>query len=221
MSLSRSIGERHGVGLYDAIVFDLLSGLIDSWMLWNSAAGTREAGLAWRHSYLALTYGAERYRPYEAVIVEAAIEASIAPAKARLLIARWAELEPWPEVRALLQELAKAVKLATVTNCSVRLGHAAAKSAFDGFDAIITAEEAGYYKPRPEPYSMALEVLGTHTTRTLFVAGSASDIAGASAMGMPVYWHNRIGMPTVNGLSPTYLEASLSPLLDLVQRSRG
>jgi hypothetical protein len=33
-------------GLYDAIVFDLLTALIDSWTLWNSVAGTHEAGLA-------------------------------------------------------------------------------------------------------------------------------------------------------------------------------
>ena len=206
-------------GSYDAIVFDLLSALIDSWTLWNSVAGSREAGLAWRHSYLELTYGTGRYRPYEAVIAEAAIEASIAPAKARLLIARWAELEPWPEVGAVLRGLAKAVKLAAVTNCSVRLGHAAAQSVFSGFDAVITAEEAGYYKPCPEPYAMALEVLGTDPTRTLFVAGSASDIPGASALGMPVYWHNRIGMPTAGSAAPTYLEASLNPLLDLAECS--
>ncbi len=208
-------------GLYVAIVFDLLTALIDSWTLWSSVAGTRKAGLEWRHSYLALTYGAGRYRPYEELVAEAANDASIAPDKARILIARWAELEPWPEVGALLQGLAKTVKLATVTNCSVRLGRAAAQSVFIGFDAVVTAQEAGYYKPRPEPYAMALEVLGTDPTRTLFVAGSAPDIPGAAALGMPVYWHNRIGMPTANGVSPTYSEASLSPLLELVQRSRG
>ncbi len=208
--------SRTRVGLYDAIVFDLLTGLIDSWTLWNRVAGTREAGLAWRHSYLALTYGAGRYRPYEAVVAEAAIEASVAPVKVRLLIARWAELEPWPEAGAVLERLAKVVELATVTNCSVALGRAAAQSVFNGFDAVVTAQEAGYYKPRPEPYTMALEVLGTDPTRTLYVAGSASDISGASALGMPVYWHNRIGMPTTSSVRPTYLEASLSPLLDLV-----
>jgi len=203
--------SRTRVGLYDAIVFDLLTGLIDSWTLWNRVAGTREAGLAWRHSYLALTYGAGRYRPYEAVVAEAAIEASVAPVKVRLLIG--------PEAGAVLERLAKVVELATVTNCSVALGHAAAQSVFDRFDAVVTAEEAGHYKPRPEPYAMALEVLGTDPTRTLYVAGSASDVPGASALGMPVYWHNRIGIPTTSSVRPTYLEASLSPLLDLVECS--
>ena len=136
-------------GLYVAIVFDLLTALIDSWTLWSSVAGTREAGLAWRHSYLALTYGAGRYWPYGELVAEAANGASIDPDKARILIARWAELEPWPEVGALLQGLAKMVKLATVTNCSVRLGRAAAQSVFNGFDAVVTAEEAGVLQAAP------------------------------------------------------------------------
>ena len=40
-----------------------------------------------------------------------------------------------------------------------------------------------------------LQKLGTPPERTLFVAGSASDVPGAKAVGMPVYWHNRVGLP--------------------------
>jgi len=29
---------------YDAILFDLLTGLLDSWSLWNRVAGSAEAG---------------------------------------------------------------------------------------------------------------------------------------------------------------------------------
>ena len=29
----------------------------------------------------------------------------------------------------------------------------------------------------------------------LYVAGSPFDVCGAHALGMPVYWHNRIGLP--------------------------
>ena len=42
---------------YDAVVFDLLTALIDSWSLWNSVAGSPEAGMVWRRRYLEITYG--------------------------------------------------------------------------------------------------------------------------------------------------------------------
>src|ERR1700716_1646481 len=57
---------------YDAVVFDLLTALIDSWSLWNSVAGSAERGLSWRRKYLELTYQAGAYRPYEAVVRQAA-----------------------------------------------------------------------------------------------------------------------------------------------------
>lgn len=62
------------------------------------------------------------------------------------------------------------------------------------FDVIVTAELPGAYNPRPEPYRQALTVLGLPADRVLFVAGFAPDISGAGSVGMPVCWHNRIGM---------------------------
>src|SRR4051812_878357 len=46
---------------YDAVVFDLLTALIDSWSLWNAVAGSAEAGMRWRRRYLQLTYQAGVY----------------------------------------------------------------------------------------------------------------------------------------------------------------
>jgi 2-haloacid dehalogenase len=37
---------------YDAVVFDLLTGLIDSWSLWNEIAGSELMGRKWRARYL-------------------------------------------------------------------------------------------------------------------------------------------------------------------------
>ena len=81
---------------------------------------------------------------------------------------------------------------------------------------MITAERAGFYKPRPEPYRAALAALGTRPERTLFVAGSASDVPGARGAGMPVFWHNRIGLPARDGAVPEYCERSLHRLPDVV-----
>lgn len=203
-------------GQFDAVIFDLLTALIDSWSLWNDVAGSEEDGLRWRKEYLRLTYGAGEYRPYETIVAEAAEAAKINSKAAGELARRWNELRPWPEVDRVLAELHKRAMLGVVTNCSVQLGHAAAKSIFAGFRVVITAEEAGFYKPCRETYAKILEALGTDPARTLFVAGSAADVPGASALGMPVYWHNRIGLPAVDDVSPTYVERSLDRLLMLV-----
>ena len=83
------------------------------------------------------------------------------------------------------------------------------------FRSVETAESVGFYKPRPETYRAVLERLGTAPERTLFVAGSASDVPGAKGVGMPVYWHNRIGLPPRDDASPDFLEKSLEPLSGL------
>ena len=57
---------------FDAVLFDLLTALLDSWILWGDVAGSPSAGRAWREEYLALTYAAGDYRPYESVVAEAA-----------------------------------------------------------------------------------------------------------------------------------------------------
>lgn len=201
---------------FDAVVFDLLTALIDSWSLWNDAAGSPQDGMRWRAEYLKLTYGAGVYRDYETIVAEAASNAGIAAKNVEALSGRWQELTPWPEASATLRTLAKRAKLAVVTNCSIKLGQAAASTVYSRFDVVMTAEQAGFYKPRREPYAKVLEALGTSPHRTLFVAGSASDVPGAAALGMPVYWHNRIGMPAVDDVTPTYHEKSLDRLLEIV-----
>ena len=60
-----------------AVLFDLLTGLIDSWTLWNAVAGGEADGLRWRAAYLRRTYGEGRYRPYEVLVEEAAVEVGL------------------------------------------------------------------------------------------------------------------------------------------------
>ena len=60
-----------------------------------------------------------------------------------------------------------------------------------------------------------MTALGTAPERTLFVAGSASDVPGAKGVGMAVYWHNRIGLPPRDDTRPDYIEATLDRLADL------
>lgn len=201
---------------YDAVIFDLLTALIDSWTLWNDVAGSPDAGMKWRRRYLEITYGCGAYRPYEALVREAARDAGLPDSLGEALERRWGELKPWPEARGVLARIP--VPLAVATNCSVRLGRQAADGVGVPFKVVVTAESAGFYKPRPEPYLAVLKALGTEPERTLFVAGSASDVPGAKGVGMPVYWHNRIGLPPRDEASPDHLETTLHGLVDLFPR---
>jgi 2-haloalkanoic acid dehalogenase type II len=195
---------------YDAVVFDLLTALLDSWTLWNAVAGSEEAGMRWRRRYLEITYGCGSYRPYETLVREAAADVGLPEGLGGELERRWLELQPWPEAAAVLKTIP--VLLAVATNCSVRLGRQAADRVGVPFEFVETAESVGFYKPRPEVYRTVLQKLGTPAERTLFVAGSASDVPGAKGIGMPVYWHNRVGLPPRDDARPDYLERSLDAL---------
>ena len=201
---------------YDAVVFDLLTALIDSWTLWNEAAGGAEAGLRWRKRYLEITYGCGAYQPYEELVLKAAIEAGVGAVAADELSRRWDELSPWPEAPIVLAEIGRVVPLGVATTCSEDKGRRAAARTGAEFAAVVTAQRAGFYKPRPEVYGAVLEQLGTAPARTLFVAGSASDVPGARASGMPVYWHNRIGLAPASTVRPEFLEQRLEPLVGLL-----
>ena len=68
---------------YDAVLFDLLTALLDSWTLWNEIAGSEERGHRWRAEYLRRSYETGEYRPYQALVAESAA-----------LDARFAQLQP-------------------------------------------------------------------------------------------------------------------------------
>jgi 2-haloalkanoic acid dehalogenase type II len=203
---------------FDAVLFDLLTALLDSWSLWNRIAGNEADGRKWRAAYLRRTYHTGAYRPYETLVAEAATEIGLSPILAEHLAARYGELEPWPEVRAVLRTMrGQGLLLGVVTNCSEELGARAVACTGVAFDVVVTAEHAGYYKPDSRPYRMALDELETAAGRCLFVAGSAYDLFGTSKVGLPTYWHNRLGVAAPpDAPEPMAEHSSLNPLLGLV-----
>lgn len=177
-----------------AVLFDLLTALLDSWSVWNAAAGSEQAGRAWRAEYLRLTYGCGTYVAYEDLVRQAARSQGLDPVVADALEASWDTLPVWSGAQAALDRLAGKTRLGVVTNCSTRLGRLAAARLDTRWDVVITAEEAGFYKPHPRPYQLALETLGIPAAETAFVAGSGYDLIGTSAVGLRTYWHNRVGL---------------------------
>lgn len=200
---------------YEAVLFDLLTGLLDSWTLWNAVAGSEEAGRRWRAAYLAVTYRTGRYQPYEELVARAAESVGLPRRFADELAAGYGNIEPWPDAGDVLGKLHEAgMPLGVVTNCSEALGRLAAGRIPVPFSVIVTAERAGYYKPDPRPYRLALHELGVAAENCLFVAGSAYDLFGTARVGMPTWWHDRIGMTVPPGTpSPIAHHRTLTPLL--------
>jgi 2-haloacid dehalogenase len=108
------------------------------------------------------------------------------------------------------------VRIGVVTNCSEDLGRRVAARVGVHFDVVVTAEAAGAYKPRGEPYRLALQRLRADPASTLFVAGTPRDIGGARGAGMDVVWHNRLRLALGECEPPLAEVASLEELLALV-----
>lgn len=217
-----------------AIIFDLLTALLDSWTIWDAAIPENEnsitTGQAWRKRYLEITYGCDAYKPYEDLVCQSAKEVGLSASAPKTLLNRIDEIVPWPEVPEVLAQLkGQGYKLAVVTNCSNELGHRAISNCEKAvremtnmkdfeFDQTVTAEESGYYKPNPKPYRDALEKLGVTAEKALFVAGSSMDVPGASGVGMRVAWHNHVGLPRWNERAPWREAGTLEEALGDVLR---
>jgi 2-haloalkanoic acid dehalogenase type II len=193
-----------------AACFDLLSALLDSGSLWDGVAaslGRADLGRPWRGRYLEITSTVGGYRPYLALVGQAAHEVGLPEEAAARLERAWDQLRPWPDVPAALGALE--IPAAVVTNCSLSMGRRAAACVGARLDAVITAEEAGAYKPDPAPYRLACEQLGHAPHEVAFVAGSPFDARGALAFGFQVTWVNRLAAPVPAELSRVQVVSTL------------
>ena len=88
------------------------------------------------------------------------------------LEASWLELPVWSGAQQALDAIEGRTKLGIVTNCSKRLGLLAAARLTTRWDCVVTAEDAGYYKPDPHLYPLALKSLWVSAVHAGFVPGS-------------------------------------------------
>lgn len=209
-----------------AIVFDLLTALLNSWDTWAQSTPTQspEQGRVWRERYLDLTFGAGAYTPetsYETLVRKAAADVQLPRPAADELLRSWKNLAVWPEAPAVLRRLRSGgFKTAVVTNCSETLGQAAVRSVEESvgggfrFDAAVTAEECGFYKPHAAAYGSVLAAVGVGAEDVLFVAGSAGDVQGATDADMKVVWHNRVGLGKRGGAIPLREGQTLTDALE-------
>jgi 2-haloalkanoic acid dehalogenase type II len=88
-------------------------------------------------------------------------------------------------------------------------------------DRVITSEDVGAYKPRPEMFEAGLELLGMKRSEVLHIGDSfANDVVGAAGVGIPVAWLNRLQKPLPQPGVATYIVADLNQAESLVVHER-
>jgi 2-haloacid dehalogenase len=96
----------------------------------------------------------------------------------------WHRLDPWPDAVDGLTRLKKRYTIAPLSNGNVALLLNMAKRAGLPWDAILGAEVAGAYKPRPEAYLRTADILGLEPEALCMVAAHNGDLAAARACGL-------------------------------------
>lgn len=117
--------------------------------------------------------------------------------RARLL-ALYDGLEAYAEVPAVLARLrAGGAKLAILSNGTPAMLSSATASAGIAplFDAVLSVEEVGVYKPSARVYDLVEARLGLPPREVLFISSNGWDIAGAARFGFQTAWVNRAGLP--------------------------
>lgn len=95
----------------------------------------------------------------------------------------WHRLDPWPDVVAGMHRLKKKFILASLSNGNVALIVNMAKRAGLPWDAVLGAEVAQAFKPQPQAYLRAAEMLDLAPSQCLMVAAHNSDLLAAAQCG--------------------------------------
>lgn len=127
----------------------------------------------------------------------------------------------FPEVKNTLEALkAAGHKLAILSNGSPSMLTSATKAAgLDAlFDAILSVESVGIYKPHPTTYRLVTDHFDCMPVSVAFLSSNGWDAAGASAFGFQVIWVNRAGLPRdILPAAPHIEVSSLSALTELLE----
>lgn len=131
-------------------------------------------------------------------------------------------ISTYPEVPAMLQRLkTDGIKLAILSNGTPAMLTAAARNAgiAELFDALLSVEEVGVYKPHPSVYQLAPDRLQIPKEKICFLSSNSWDAYSAKAFGYQVLWCNRFGQaPERLPATPNGEIKDLSGLPDLVLR---
>ena len=115
----------------------------------------------------------------------------------------WHRLIPWSDAIVGINRLRAKYTVVALSNGNIALLTNMAKNAGVTWDCILSAELARHYKPDPEVYATAAELLGLAPPEVMMVAAHIHDLKGAQRVGFRtasshVLWNtDRMGRLTV------------------------
>lgn len=96
----------------------------------------------------------------------------------------WHRLDPWPDAVGGLLRLKSQFVIATLSNGNVSLLTHMAKYGGLPWDCILSAELAHHYKPDPETYLTAANLLSCQPNEVMMVAAHQGDLRAAAKVGL-------------------------------------
>jgi len=140
-----------------------------------------------------------------------------ADAMAERLFAHWQAPAVFEDAARFLN--ASPLPVCVVSNIDTADLRAACAHAGWKFDFMVTSESCRSYKPRPEMFRCALDLMGCHAREAVHVGDSlSSDVKGAQAAGIDVVWVNRTHKPLPNGMAAPACTISRLDAFPFVER---
>ena len=96
----------------------------------------------------------------------------------------WHRLGVWEDVPEALAQLRQRYVVSILTVLSLAIVVDSSKHAGIDWDAYLSCEFLGVYKPEPRAYTYAAELLGAKPEETMMVAVHPPDLAAAAAAGL-------------------------------------
>lgn len=129
----------------------------------------------------------------------------------------WHRLAPWPDAVAGLTRLKQGWTITTLSNGNLSLLVAMAKHAGLPWDAVLSAELFGRFKPDPAVYLGAARLLGLAPGQVMMVAAHPADLVAAQRAGLKTAYVPR---PDENGPGGR-MEAVGDAVFDITARDLG
>ncbi len=107
-------------------------------------------------------------------------------------------LDPFPEVPSMLAKLkAAGMRLAILSNGNPEMLEPMVKASglADKFDAVLSVDSAGVFKPDAKVYRLVEAHCGVKPANVCFLSSNCWDAHGASHFGFPTVWVNRGDAP--------------------------
>jgi 2-haloacid dehalogenase len=162
------------------------------------------------------------YRTGLELLDESGVKDVLGPQERECFANLWGRLDPWPDVVPGLLSLKGRYRLVALSNADVGLGWSLARHAGLPWDAVLSSDAVGAYKPDPRVYQMALKALDLEGHQVMMVAAHLFDLEGAKNLGFKTAFIRREGEESGSGSADpsraSYVDLIASDMRDFASR---